>query len=296
MRNSIAVSDDAQRNASGVEANVHVNQSNRRLPWLECALASALIGLLLQLSWPAVESWWNRPRPGQQVPQQLELATGGLVRYLHYLPTEYGADKNQRWPLLIFLHGSGLRGDDPQQVASEGPPMLAAEGASLPFIVVSPQCPHKESFQPDVIHELIENVASRFHVDRERIILTGYSMGGFGTWATAAAYPDEFAAIVPLCGGGHPSDGEKLIKLGIWAFHGDRDEVVPLQQTVDMIDAVRTAGGTPKLTVLPETGHGICNTVYRSDELIPWMLEQRRRLKEPGQLSAEGSHSSSAYD
>ena len=106
--------------------------------------------------------------------------------------------------------------------------------------------------------------------------MTGYSMGGYGTWSTASHSPELFAAIAPLSGGGEIAQAERLKELPIWAFHGDKDNVVPIEWDRAMVDAVRKYGGSVNFTVYPGAGHGICDMTYRDDRLLVWLLAQRR--------------------
>ncbi|WP_197531310.1 carboxylesterase family protein [Posidoniimonas corsicana] len=202
-------------------------------------------------------------------------ATG--TQYLLYLPDAYSPE-GQPWPLVVYLHGSGLRGRDLDLVASEGPPRLAREGEPLPFILASPQCPQNQSFDPKMVRSLVEHVVEQHQIEREKIYLTGYSMGGFGTWQAAAAYPDLFAAFAPLCGGGNPDEAESLAQTPVWAFHGDQDKVVPLEQTTLMTEAVTNAGGEVTLSILPGMGHAICDDVYSDRSLFDWLLTHRKRV------------------
>ena len=108
------------------------------------------------------------------------------------------------------------------------------------------------------------------------MIVTGVSMGGYGTWQLAAHAPERFAAIAPICGGGNPAWAERLKRMPIWAFHGDEDEVVPLRETTSMIDAVRAVGGEPRLTIYPGVAHDSWTAAYATPELYEWLLAQRR--------------------
>jgi predicted peptidase len=123
--------------------------------------------------------------------------------------------------------------------------------------------------------QFVEQVSARYEVDPERIYLVGFSMGGYGTWHVAADYPTMFAAIAPICGGGQPKDAEALAHLPTWAFHGAKDEVVPVTESERMIQAMRAAGGAPKLTVFPDAGHGICNNVCDRSDFWSWLLLQK---------------------
>lgn len=204
-----------------------------------------------------------------------EVTVSARLRYLLALPEGYG-DDDRRWPLLVFLHGAGESGDDLSKVKAHGPPKLLAAGTrSFPCIVVSPQSPGR-GWNPDFLLALIDDVCREQRVDEERIWLTGLSMGGFGTWSVAAARPERFAAIVPICGGGNPRDAGKLVGLPTWVFHGAKDAVVPLAASQTMVDAVREQGGEPKFTVYPDAGHDSWTATYDDPALWDWLFEQRR--------------------
>jgi predicted peptidase len=239
---------------------------------IESLLVAAIAALLVVLSWPMIEAWLNRPRPGVQVCRQED--NEGYTNFLLYLPREY--DPSRKWPLLVYLHGSAERGDDAGVVRHLGPPHQIELGNDLPFIVVSPQCPDGSRWIPEKVVKLIEHVGRRFAVDADRVYLTGYSMGGFGTWETACFDPERFAAIVPVAGGGDVAQAKRLVNLPIWAFHGAKDEVVPPEASRKMVDAVRKCGGHVDFTMLPGCGHGICDPTYRDRRLSDWLLAQRR--------------------
>lgn len=261
-----------------VDQQVQPPKFARRGYWLEICLGLSLIALIAQL-WPdAMRIWREWPRPGQQAPARTSLSLpGGIeteVRFLLYLPADYSS--KQRWPLLLFLHGSGERGDDLERVSRFGPPRFLAGGIQLPMVVVSPQCRSDDDWHNDQLLELLDYVEKKFSIDPTRVYLAGYSMGGYGTWSLAAVAPDRFAAIVPVSGGGNPSDGSKLSKLPIWAFHGAIDTVVPITEDQKMVEAVRAAGGKPRITIYPDRGHDTCNITFERDDLYDWLLQQRR--------------------
>lgn len=254
--------------------------------WLDWLLLTAIGGLLVVLFWPAIEAWRNRPQAGIQVGQQFihegkddNDPAAFCLNYLVYLPKEYGTDSSHKWPLVVFLHGAGERGQDLKVVQRFGLPRQASEGEQLPFILTSPQCPTELHWTPEQVVKLVENVSNRFSVDRDRVYLTGYSMGGFGTWATACYDPNRFAAIAPLSGGGEPSQAKRLVNLPIWAFHGEKDEVVSLDASKQMVDAVRKCGGHVNFTVYPGLGHWICDLPYHDKQFYEWLLAQRRERK-----------------
>jgi predicted peptidase len=148
-----------------------------------------------------------------------------------------------------------------------------------PAILVAPQCLPDMNWGADAVRQFVEHVASRYQVDRGRIYLVGYSMGGYGTWEAAAANPQLFAAIVPICGGGSIRAAAALVGTPIWAFHGAQDEVVAIDESKRMVDAVRNAGGEPKLTVIPNQGHGICSLVFNDTALWEWLFQQHRNKR-----------------
>ena len=198
------------------------------------------------------------------------------MSYLLYLPDGYKDDRSRRWPLVVFLHGAGERGDDLNKVKLHGPPRYIAKGTSYPFILLAPQCPEKRWWDADVILALLDRVAAAYRVDPDRVYLTGLSMGGFGTWEAAATAPRRFAAIVPICGGGDPATAPKLVHTPIWAFHGADDPVVPVARSRRMVDAVQAAGGDAKLTVYPDTGHDSWTRTYEDPRVFDWLLAHKR--------------------
>jgi predicted peptidase len=202
-------------------------------------------------------------------------------KYLLFLPEGYG-EKNKRWPLMLFLHGAGERGEDLNKVKVHGPPKIVAKQKDFPFIVVSPQCPSGVWWNDklDVLINLLDDIVANYDVDTERVYLTGLSMGGFGTWALASKYPDRFAAAAPICGGGMRIMAYGLKDVPIWAFHGAKDRVVPVEESKEMVAAVKARGGNAKLTVYPEASHDSWTETYNNPELYEWFLKHRRVIKE----------------
>lgn len=210
------------------------------------------------------------------------------MRYLLFTPEGYDQDKKKKWPLMIFLHGAGERGTNLSKVAVHGPPKFVTNRADFPFIVISPQCPPGQVWEKEAIIALIDRALKDHRIDEDRVYLTGLSMGGFGSWALAAAYPDRFAAVAPICGGGNiidvllPPKGKEaaLKKLPIWAFHGAKDPVVKLEESQRMVDAFKRAGNNDiKLTVYPEAQHDSWTETYNNEDLYKWFLEHTRSQK-----------------
>jgi predicted peptidase len=203
-----------------------------------------------------------------------EINVKARLEYLLSLPADY--DKSTKsWPLVLFLHGSGESGNDLAKVKAHGPPKLVDINGPFPFILVSPQSSGR-GWNPDVLNALLDSVIKEYRVDNDRVYLTGLSMGGYGTWALAAAHPEKFAAIAPICGGGNPADATKLAQLPIWVFHGAKDNTVPLKRSEEMVEALKAAGGHPKFTVYPEAGHDSWTATYDDPEFYKWLLAQKR--------------------
>jgi len=198
--------------------------------------------------------------------------------YLLYLPADYGKDKSRQWPLVLFLHGAGERGSDISKVAYLGPPAMVKDGRQFPFILVSPQCPEDSWWdrETDALSALLDEIESKYHVDKSRVYLTGLSMGGYGTWALATMEPKRFAAIAPICGAGNPSRAALIKDIPTWVFHGDKDEVVPLAKSQEMVDAIKAAGGNPKFTIYPGVGHDSWTATYSNEDFWKWLLEQKK--------------------
>lgn len=195
------------------------------------------------------------------------------LNYLLHVPDGYEKESSKQWPLMMFLHGAGERGDNLDVVKKWGPPKLVEEGKAFPFILISPQCPAGQRWNVEHLNRLLEKVISEHNVDQKRVYLTGLSMGGYGTWALAARYPNKFAAVAPVCGGGDPRTANKLLEIPIWAFHGDADRVVPLSETTKMVDAIEEQGGKKiKLTVYEGVDHNSWSPTYSNDELFKWFL------------------------
>lgn len=198
---------------------------------------------------------------------------------LVYLPEGY-RDSVARWPLVLFLHGVGECGEDLEIVKRQGLPRVLEEGHPLPFLLVSPQA-RSRGWDPQMLLALLDQIEERYRVDRDRIYVTGLSMGGFGAWALAAADPGRFAAAVPICGGGDPAWVSRLKNLPLWVFHGAQDDTVPIARSEEMVQALQAVGGNVEFTVYPKAGHDCWTETYDDPRLYEWLLRHRRRRPEP---------------
>ena len=213
----------------------------------------------------------------QQKPTVLDRTVKVTMKYLLYLPKDY--DQKMSWPLILFLHGAGERGDDLDLVKKHGPPKLIEAGKEFPFIVVSPQCPGDKWWEPFELTVLLDDIVEKYRVDKDRIYVTGLSMGGFGTWVLAAYSPERFAALVPICGESDPRLAKRFAHVPVWVFHGAKDPVVPLERSERMVEALKKNGGNVKFTVYPWAGHDSWTEAYDDEQLYEWLLQQKRTPK-----------------
>ncbi len=208
----------------------------------------------------------------QQTPQKFVQE----LDYLLYLPDGYAQDTVKKWPLIIFLHGSGERGNDLEKVKMHGPPMLAAAGKKFPFIIASPQAKPDGGWEQSELYRFLQSLKKQYRVDPDRVYLTGLSMGGFGTWDLAMKHPEEFAAIAPICGGGDIETAWRLRNMKVWVFHGAKDNVVPPRSSEMMVDAVKKYNPSVRFTLYPEANHNSWTVTYNNDSLYQWFLDQKR--------------------
>lgn len=213
---------------------------------------------------------------------QKEIRKTVSAAYLLYLPKDYERDVKKKWPLMLFLHGSGERGKDIEMVKRHGPPKLIGEGREFEFVVVSPQCPDNEDWTNDVLIALVDEIVRSYRIDEVRVYLTGLSMGGWGTWNLALEYPERFAAIAPICARtdrNNPAKASRLTDIPIWVFHGALDNVVPITESGRIVEALRVAGANVKFTVYPEAGHDSWTETYNNADFYRWLLAQHKKSR-----------------
>jgi predicted peptidase len=184
------------------------------------------------------------------------------LNYLQYVPERGQGSREEKCPTILFLHGLGESGDDPSAVLRQGVPPYVAEHPDFPFIVIAPQCPWNTWWPElaDWLDQLLLHCKATLPIDAQRLYLTGLSMGGYGSWYLGALWPERFAAVAPICGGGivfhgFPERVERLKHTPVWAFHGALDDRVPLSESESLVDALRARGGNVKLTVYPQAAH-----------------------------------------
>jgi len=216
-------------------------------------------------------------------------ASGGQLEYRLLKPEPYDATK--KYPLVVFLHGSGERGTDNLAQLKNGVRELLGSPearAKYPCFYMVPQSPPNDSWgragYPETgvtdasrrVLETIEGLQKEFSIDAARLYIGGLSMGGFGTWDLISRYPDLFAAAFPICGGGVPARTPLVKDLPIWVFHGGADPTVPPKMSQDMVEALEKAGGKPKYTEYPGVGHNSWTSAFKEPQLLEWMFAQKR--------------------
>jgi len=230
-------------------------------------------------------------------------AQGKTLLYRLLVPKGYDATDaaaaKRKYPLILFLHGAGERGGDNERQLLH-PDVLnfatAKYAAANPAFLVAPQCPagqkwvdvnwwqkphHKTPEKPAesmrLTLELMDALAEEFPIDPDRVYVTGLSMGGYGTFDALVRRPGYWAAAVPLCGGADDARAKDFAQVPIWVFHGSKDGAVPVERSRSAVEALKTAGGSPKYTEYEGAGHGIWKRAYAEPELAEWLFRQKRK-------------------
>jgi len=206
------------------------------------------------------------------------ICRNNTMQYLLKPPAQI--DQSNPQPLLIFLHGAGERGGDLSIVNVHGPLMEE----NLPFVsdvyVLTPQCPKGIYWDTELLYLLIKKIIASHDIDESRVYLTGLSMGGWGTWRLSIEHPELFAAIAPVC---PPVDEfmfaniKKIKDIPVWAFHGKKDSVVPVEFTINMIEALQKLGANPRVTIYPKAGHNAWSDTYSNSEFYSWLFSKKKQ-------------------
>ena len=240
---------------------------------MRCRLSAVIVTAVLAVSVSASAA--DRGLPTGRSVHRLSLhdAVADHANYLLYVPPAYARDSTSDWPLILFLHGSEQRGDDPSLLDDMALLAFAEKARDFPFVAVIPQCPRGTHWPPGFVMEVLDSVENALRIDHRRVYLTGFSLGGYGTWQTAAAFPGTFAAIAPICGISDLPDASRLAGIPIWAFHGARDVNVPVTESQKMIETLRKTGADARLTVYPDLAHDCWTMTYRDSRLYLWFLD-----------------------
>ncbi len=219
----------------------------------------------------------DEKEPARQSEETFDLGDGREMKFLLYLPKGY--EEKEHWPLMLFMHGAGERGDDLNLVKKHGPPKLIENGKDFPFIVISPQCPKGTWWKTEDVVALLNHIMQIHNVDDNRVYVTGLSMGGRGTWQVAGAVPDKLAAIAPICGPSDETVVEKIVTIPTWVFHGAKDSAVKVDHSEMMVRLLKEKGGDPKLTIYPEANHDSWTETYNNEELYEWLLSHELKMR-----------------
>lgn len=228
-----------------------------------------------------------------------KLQKRALLPYRIFVPKDY--DAKQKYPLILFLHGAGERGDDNEAQLKHDQVLRFIRDevqAKHPCILVAPQCPTSAWWAEirgvgkkappgfrnmrnmvNPLLALVDDIEKQYSIDPGRRYVTGLSMGGFGSFALCLARPDYFAAAVPICGGTDPSRAKEMSKVAFWVFHGGADTTVNPDQSRNAVKALKEAGASVKYTEYPGVGHNSWSKAYEEPELVEWLFSQSRKAK-----------------
>jgi predicted peptidase len=251
--------------------------------------------LLLSLFFVAVQSVQAQPPEAVERFQAHSFSSpsGLTLGYRALVPADI--EEGKTYPLIVFLHGAGERGDDNTIQLVHGMADLCTDEmmARHPAFVIAPQCPNEQRWSnvdwsspsstlPEEVSdslsatiELVDAMCEEFPIDKDRLYITGLSMGGYGTWDALARYPGKFAAAIPICGGGDPAQVEHIGDTPIWVFHGDQDEAVRVGRSREMVNALREAGHSPIYTEYEGVGHDSWTETYHNRLVWDWLFAQR---------------------
>lgn len=201
----------------------------------------------------------------------------GLYPYIVYLPEGY-ADSTSNFPLILFLHGRSLCGTNLEKVDDYGPIYEIKRGFKVPFIIIAPQTPCGKMWEPLRLNKLLDAVIPFYKIDTNRMYVWGMSMGGYGTFHYTGKYAYRFAAAIAMCGGGDTMDAPNMLDLPLWVIHGTADRIVPISESVKMVEAIKKAGGEQVIfTAVKGWDHGAPYVCFREKEKYDWLLKHSRR-------------------
>lgn len=244
------------------------------------------------------ESYWalewkkKGPELAQKLARPFEARTyvgskGDTLKYLLMQPMDY--DPQKKYPLVVCLHGGPIPLNTNMAGHVEVPepaPLLSQQGnrEKYPAFLFVPQGPPGYSWGgvpnfpavDSLVFETIRALEQEFAIDEKRRYVAGGSGGGYGSWHFIGTRPEMFAAAIPFCGAGNPALAPKMVDIPVWAFHGSKDRNVPVSGSRDMIEAIKRAGGNPRYTEFPDTGHNVWPQIHKTPGLLDWLFAQKR--------------------
>ncbi len=215
----------------------------------------------------------------QLIDAAMETVITESLNYYLYFPKEYEEKSDEKFPLLLFLHGGGESGDTLSTIKANGPPKLIAEGKQFPFLILAPQNPYKRKWwNTRAVVQLLDTIVENNRIDKNRIYLTGLSRGGGAAWEMAVHYPSKFAAMAVVCGMTPLPYATWIDKnMPIWVFHGEEDRSIPISESETMVSRLRDLGHEVRFTRYPGVGHDSWIQAYSTEELYSWFIAQKRK-------------------
>lgn len=210
------------------------------------------------------------------------------MQYIISYPKGYTEDK--KYPVILFLHGAGSRGNNIDLLSDNPYFKITDNNPEFPFITIAPLCSANTWFDMfETLKEFVQKIRTEEYVELKKIYIIGASMGGYATWQLGMSLPECFTAIVPICGGGMYWNAGRLINVPVWAFHGNKDNTVFVEESMKMVDAVNRNGGNARLTIYPENGHDAWSDTYRNSEVFKWLLScEKHNSKEVIDIYKDG--------
>lgn len=237
-------------------------------------------------------------RGGEYLSESLE-SNGQTLLYRIMYPLDF--DENKKYPLLVFFHGAGERGNDNNTQLTHGSKLFQDSLQKYPAVVIFPQCPKEDYwanlYRPDeggssrifefhtdedphptmaMVLQLINETLQEDYIDQEKFYLAGLSMGAMGVWELLWRIPEKVAAAIPICGGGPPAMADRMVDVPIWGFHGIKDNVVHHRYTRRMITAVQKAGGKAKVTLYPDANHNSWDPAFAEPKFLQWLFSKSK--------------------
>ena len=217
--------------------------------------------------------------PGEQAAQVFQSESRRTTRlsYLLFVPSDYNQDGQRHWPLILYLHGGSLRGDDVERLRTLGLPHRLQRDQKFQFVVVAPLCPAGEIWtDADVLAQLLDEVIPRYRIDNKRVYVTGHSMGGRGALYVAYKYPERFAAVVAMSPLSPVAAwAKRLGDVPLWIIYGEKDTSAPIKDSKELVQAIEQSGGHPRFTWLADRDHSILD-LYDKNDVFDWMVEHNR--------------------
>ena len=222
------------------------------------------------------------------VPRVFKNVVGRIMPYRLFIPENY--DKDKAYPLIVWLHGAGGVGNDNLRQIQEDQLLGTHVWTSpenqerYPAFVVAPQAPGPwassgrsvMSQELILVTGVIDTVQSQYNIDPNRLYIAGQSDGGFGVWTFITNRPDMFATAIPVCGGGNPSYAARVAHMPIWGFHGKQDDVISVEESRNMVEALKKAGGKPRYTEYGSVGHDVWKRAFTDPDLPEWLFSQHK--------------------